>query len=532
MSQRNERVREVGSLYGRLADRILTRDQVGASETYYELLRAGRPMQEIMARAVHIHAPFTHVPYHQRIDDGIPNFVNNDHCLLSARASLHLARTLPEQFAAMPMAQTIWYIPTALDIWNQKILKAPGHYAPRDYQAPSVPPEPVVYWQDQEPVRDAAAPLTARLGRWLTLVERGQVLDAYRVFLGLMEEKQHRKDVLAELVFAGMIDVQDRLLYNRSYTTGHKAYRARATVEVGNAIGWDDAHDVIYAGALDIAVGPRWYSTYEMACNVITIFIEGQTVSAIPYGGATERERALLANTQPLSEEETAALIDKLLYQHEPAYIKYISELLLAGRSPRRIIDVVQLAAAQIILQTRHPNNFGHPQHCYEYTNTLGWFYDNFDHPHRLKLLYVGAAFVNRTAWSQNGIGECQPHEVVAASGASGLGANQTLERMEAAVLACDTDASASLAKSYLDSGADRGPLVQRLALLSSRLGNDPHNQEIPGGLLQDYAVNQSSRRERLILACAFLLAGARRYGDVFEAARRFEFAMKLAEVS
>ena len=69
------------------------------------------------------------------------------------------------------------------------------------------------------------------------------------------------------MCFAGLMDVQDRLLHNRSYTTGHKAYRARSTVELGNALGWDNAHDVVYAGALDIAVGPRWYSTYEMACN-------------------------------------------------------------------------------------------------------------------------------------------------------------------------------------------------------------------------------------------------------------------------
>ena len=51
------------------------------------------------------------------------------------------------------------------------------------------------------------------------------------------------------------------MLHNRSYTTGHKSYRARATVELGEAIGWDNAHDVLYAGVPDIAVGPRWYST-------------------------------------------------------------------------------------------------------------------------------------------------------------------------------------------------------------------------------------------------------------------------------
>jgi len=32
---------------------------------------------------VRIHAPYTHVPYHQRLDDGVVKFVNNDHCLLS-----------------------------------------------------------------------------------------------------------------------------------------------------------------------------------------------------------------------------------------------------------------------------------------------------------------------------------------------------------------------------------------------------------------------------------------------------------------
>ena len=75
-------------------------------------------------------------------------------------------------------------------------------------------------------------------------------------------------------MFTGLIDVQDRILFNRSYTTGHKSYRARATVELGNAIGWDDAESVLYAGIPDIAVGPRWYSAYEMACQVVLYELE------------------------------------------------------------------------------------------------------------------------------------------------------------------------------------------------------------------------------------------------------------------
>ena len=368
--------RATSTLYARLEDRVMARDQVGASQVYYDLVRAGRPLKEIIAEGVRIHAPYTHVPYHERIDDGYPNFVNNDHCLLSARATINLAKMVPERLAMLPMAQTIWYIPSGLDIWNQKMDKAPGHYtrARGNLGAIEKPPEPVVYWPDQEPLRQEG-PLKERLSNWLTLVHRGQVLDAYRTFLGLMEDVPNRKAVLAELVFAGLIDVQDRMLFNRSYTTGHKAYRARSTVEIGNAIGWDDpaAHHVLYAGALDIAVGPRWYSTYEMACNLVKMNIEGEALHAVPYGGVSEAELAVLRNNkEALNQEEAAGLIEAIIRGHEPDNLHYVTKLLKAGKDPRRILDVMQIAAAQVVLETSEPNNFSMPHHCYEYLQHAG----------------------------------------------------------------------------------------------------------------------------------------------------------------
>jgi hypothetical protein len=516
-------------LYHDLEERMLMRDQEGGSRVYYELLREGRPLPEIMAQAVRIHAPYTHVPYHQRIDDGFPNFVNNDHCLLSSRAAINLERMLPEQLAALPLAQTIWYIPSGLDIWNQKILKAPGHYATRGYKMPNTtPPAPVAPWPDQQP-EYLDGPLAERLNHWLTLVERGQVLEAYRVFLGLIEASEHRREVLAHLVFAGMIDVQDRMLYNRSYTTGHKGYRARSVVEIGDAIGWDNAHDTIYAGALDLAVGPRWHSLYEMACNIVTVFLDGGEIHAVPMSGTSEKERELLGNTGPLSEADNRALIRSLLDEHEPAYIKKISELLLAGRAPRRIIDAIQLAAAQVVLETNGPNNFSMPQHTYEYCNTIGWFYDNFAHPQRLKLLYVAGSMVNQAAWHQRELGWSSPAVDKAPSGADRLAGPEIVARLEAALAALDPAASVAWTKAYLDSGADRAVLVERLALISARFGNDPHNQEIPQCLLEDYGKNRSPDRDRLLLACAHISAGHRKYGDTFEAARRFGTAMGIA---
>jgi hypothetical protein len=521
------------ALYSKLEERILARDQKGASDVYYDLVRAERPMTEIVAEAVRIHAPYTHVPYHERIDDGYVNFVNNDHCLLSARAALELARLVPEDCTALPLAQTIWYIPTGLDIWNQKILKAPGHYAraPGWTPPPGPPPMPEVVWPDQEP-EVLKGPLSERLDHWMTLVHRGNVLEAYRVFLGLMQNPAERKAVLAQLCHAGLMDVQDRALYNRSYTTGHKAFRARATVDLGNALGWDDAHNVIYAGALDIAVGPRWYSTYEMACNVIKIFLEKETVSAIPYGGASKVEMEILAgNKLPLSEAEQRELEDALIRQPEPNYIHVLTRLLGAGKSPRRILDAFQIADAPIILETKGVNNFSLPQHCFEYLNTLTWYFDNFEHKQQLKLLFLAASYLNRAAGHQQGIGDAERVTAKAASGADKLSQEEVLARVDGAVIALNGPDSVAWTKAYLDRFSDRKPLVQHLALLSARMGNDPHNQEIGQVLIEDWGKNQGWDKDRLLLACAHHTAVHRKYGNPLDCATRFGAAMGVARL-
>ena len=137
-------------------------------------------------------------------------------------------------------------------------------------------------------------------------MHRGHVLEAYRVFLGIMEEQrasQARR-------WRSWSSPASSICRIAPFSTGPtppatSPIRARATVELGDGVGWDNAHHVLYAGALDIAVGPRWYSTYEMACNCITHYIEQQKISAIPYAGTHRAsELALLRNTEPLSAPE------------------------------------------------------------------------------------------------------------------------------------------------------------------------------------------------------------------------------------
>ncbi|MSP03703.1 MAG: hypothetical protein EXR05_00255 [Acetobacteraceae bacterium] len=518
---------QAGPLYAKLEERIMARDSKGASDVYYDLVRAKRPFKEIMGEAVRIHAPYTHVPYHQRIDDGYPNFVNNDHCLLSARAALNLHKMVPGEAKMLPLAQTIWYIPTGLDIWNQKLNKAPGHYTRGSDVQPKNPPKPAIYWADQKPLHEKG-PVHERLNTWLQLVERGEVINAYRVFLGLMEEKSHRKEVLAELAFAGLIDVQDRVLFNRSYTTGHKSFRARATIEIGAALGWDtpESHNAIYAGALDIAVGPRWYSTYESACVIVKSLIDGERIGASAFSGTSEIERGYLKNTTPPTEAEAAELIDALINQAEPAHIYVLVKLIKAGRGPRQLVDVIQRAAAQVLVRTNDSNNFSIPQHCYEYCNTLGWFYDTFDHPRRLKLLFLAAAYVNRDAWHQRDTKDLAKLSIKAPRAAAKKSNDQILKHIEAAMLAFKGPEGVDWARAYLDADGDKAALRQCIALTAARIGNDPHNQELGQLTMEDYAKNDGPGRDMVAFAGIQHTACHRKYGDVLEASRRFGYAV------
>ena len=164
------------------------------------------------------------------------------------------------------------------------------------------------------------------------------------------------------------------MLWNTSYTTGHKAFRARATVELGRAIGWDRARHVIYAGVPDLAVGPHWHSAYEMACQVAMYELEDEPpASRKEPTRQSRRDAELFANAAPLTAPETESLIEAITKAPEPAYIEQITRLLKAGRAPQRILDAIQIAAARVILETAQPDNFSMPQHGYEYTNTLRW---------------------------------------------------------------------------------------------------------------------------------------------------------------
>jgi len=204
--------------------------------------------------------------------------------------------------------------------------------------------------------------------------------------------------------------------------------------------------------------------------------------------------------------------------------------LLESGASPRRVLDAIQVAAAQVIMETGDTNNYSMSQHGYEYTNTLGWFFDTFEHPHRLKLLFVAASFIQHGAEHQRDTPNNWGRRTFRApAGAASWPTTTLLERLEAALLALEAEEAVALTQTYLASGQDREPLVRTLATASAEVGNDPHNQELGLSLLEDYAKTRAHDRDRLLLACAKHTAGHRKYGDHLEALRRFTEALDIA---
>ncbi|MFN8522848.1 MAG: hypothetical protein U0821_07040 [Chloroflexota bacterium] len=497
--------------YDRLEERVFARDQVGVAQEFYGLVRENRPLPEMVRETVRIHAPYTNVPFHQRQDSGDFRFVNNDHCLLSMRATLRLMGHMPSELSYLPMAQTMWYIPSALDPWNQLLGNAPGHYNRTGIPIANTI-QPLIHWPEIH-AAPRTDPVQAQLDEWLTLVQRCQVEQAYSIMSTLLQDSANRRQVLAHLMFGSLIDVQDRTLFRTSFTTGHKSYRARATIEIAEKVGWENAHDVIYAGIMDMGVGPHYYAMYEMACNVSRVVFQ-------------TKDAQFKKNTKRMTRADVDKTIDVIFHGDELATVRHIVSLLQAGKRVVEILETIQVACAEVILQCGSPLAYNMPMHAYEYCNTLRWFYDNyFEHPHAVKLLFVCASFVNEVANGQRAFPGNEPRNIRAPRSASSLSQGDLLKKIDETIIALQPDDAVGLVQAYLRAGYDTKPLASLVATTCSKWGNDPHNQEIPLCLVEDFGKSSSPERNRLIMAAASFSAGHRKYGDPLESFRRFSEA-------
>ena len=108
----------------------------------------------------------------------------------------------------------------------------------------------------------------------------------------------------------------------------------------------------------------------------------------------------------------------------------------------------------------------------------------------------------------------------------------QLLERTMAAMVALDVPQSVAWTRAYLASGADRQPLVQRLALTRLPRGQRPaqsRDRPVPArGLREEPGLRPRPAAARLRAAHG----GHRKYGDFLECGRRFGKAMGVGSLA
>ena len=303
--------------------------------------------------------------------------------------------------AGLPMAQTIWYIPTGLDIWNQKINKAPGHYARSGSPSKAHPSSPSCTGPTRRPSTSRARPRQAR-----SLADAGASRPRAG---GLSRVPRHHGGQAAPQGGAGAAGVRgpDRpagsrlpqsLLHHRPQVVPCARHRgARQLRSAGTTPSTSSTRARSTSASARAGIRPtRWPAT---ALRTISSSRRSrpfptpapprkQAGAAAQYGAAVASGgggipgcRAAAATSPPIS--------------------RHLSKLLLAGKGPRQILDVLQIGAAQVLLETQDTLNFSIPQHCYEYLQHARLVLRHLRASAAAEAALCRRLVLNRNAWHQ-----------------------------------------------------------------------------------------------------------------------------------
>ena len=499
-------------MFGRVEEAILGYDQAGTAALFHEMVAGdGRSVGDALALIMEAEAPYIQVPNHINLKNGDVVLTNNDHTIFGLRTSTQLMRYLPDEYRLLPLMQSVWYIPAGLDIWSQLLFEYPGRYAlMKGVDVPKAGQLPVVWACDQEPRNDGKN-LQERLHNHLVATMAGDADTSYAQFLGLAADETARAAVRDQLLFLGCIDVQDTIAGRKARNTGHKAIRARATVDLADTVGWERAHGVFYAGVPDMAVGPLYYSMYDAACV---------TTNARFQDGGRQLKKT---NQTPLTDDEVDAFLHVVLEGEPRQAWDHVTAYLEAGKSVVSMAHALQIAGAELILRWQaDPAVLSLGQHVTDYSNVVNYWFRTSDNPCQPRVLYLMAAYANDVARSTP-LHVSHLEEELADHTVPDMPAERLLRELDTAIMALDFAGSTALANAYLRSGADRRAFMQTVALAACRFQDDPHNQKIIHSTFEEYEHNSTHLRDKLLLAGVRLLAGWTKMPGERDCFARFE---------
>jgi hypothetical protein len=494
-----------------LTDAILQRDQPRTADLFHGMVaREGRSIGEALSVVTAAEAPFVQVPNHINVRDGQIVLVNNDHTILGLRTSTALMPYLPESHRLLPLLQSVWYIGAGLDIWNQLLYKYPGRYATmKGVTVPSPDYGPVVWLEDIAPIVEAGT-LEERVHSYMIATMTGDTRRAHGLFLGIAQDPEARRELQETIEFLGLIDIQETVIGRKARNTGHKAIRARAVTDLANYIGWEKSHGVFYMGVPDMAVGPLYYSLYDAASVLVAAEFED--------AGKGLEER----NKTPLAPAEVEDMIQQMMLASGEEVWGLITTHLKNGKSIQSLGDTIQLGAAELILRTTVARQFTNGQHPFDYCNVANNWLRNSKSPYKARILYLMANFINDVAHENKLVNSLIEDEIAGYDGA-GKSPQSLLRELDDAIMSLDYAKSTAVAHAYLKSGADRRPYMETVALCASRFQDDPHNQKITVSTFEEYGLNSTHLKDRMLLATPRLLAGWVKMPGERECYARFE---------
>ena len=479
-----------------LTSAILDRDQPRTADVFHKMVTTeGRSVNEAISVVAAAEAPFIQVPNHINFKDGQIILVNNDHTILGLRTSADLTPYLPDEYKLLPMLQSVYYIPAGLDIWNQLLGRYPGRYA--TMKGLNVPPPdygPVVWNRDVAPIREGGTP-EERLHAHMLATMGAEVERSYGLFLDLAADETTRDLLRDQIMFLGLIDVQETIAGRKARNTGHKALRARAIVGLADFVGWERAQGVFYMGVPDMAVGPVYYSMYDYICVMLT--------NAFPDVGKSLPQ----TNKTPLTPKQVEAFVDMLMTADQTTVFDQLTEHLKNGISLRSLGDTIQIGAAELILRNTVPRSFTDGQHPFDYCNTGNFWLRSTQSPYAARVIYLMANFVSDSArtnkWTQSVI-----ESELGGFDLANRDPESLLVELDEAILTFDIARSTAVASAYLASGADRRKYMATVALAACKFQDDPHNQKISHSAFQEYENNSTHLKDRLLVAAVRQLAG------------------------
>src|SRR5262249_20055695 len=314
--------------------------------------------------------------------------VQKEHTFGGVRPGASLAPLLPGSHRLLPLLQSVWYVPAGLDIWNQLLGKYPGRYATmKGLEVPPPKHGPVVWNKEEAPITEEGS-VAERLHSHMIATMSGDVRRSYGLFLGLAADPAVRPRLRDQMLFLGLIDLQDTVIGRKARNTGHKALRARAVADLADVIGWESARGVYYSGVPDMAIGPLYYSLYDAACVT--------TANEFPESGKLLKQ----TNQTPLSAGEVEEMVRVLMEGDGTSVWDLVTTHLRSGKSLRSLGDTIQVAAAELILRTTVPRQFTDGQHAFDYGNVANYWMRTSDNPYQARVLYLMANFVNDVARS------------------------------------------------------------------------------------------------------------------------------------